>query len=178
MNNRFYKKKYIIAIYDKNDFLIDVVLNPKELIEYKNKACAYSDISRIFNKRSKGYNVYFIDVTEKHNDIFSEEDEIFLQEFAESNKPTDTEIAKKYGINIRTYYRWKKNGTLNLLKGEIDMNNYEPNFLTIFDLSQRLGFSRQYITSLVQKKKIKAIKIGKSWRIPIEEVKRIEKEGL
>ncbi len=57
-------------------------------------------------------------------------------------------------------------------------NNYEPNFLTISDLSQRLGFSRQYIARLVKEKKIKAIKVDKFWRIPLEEVKRIEKEGV
>lgn len=60
----------------------------------------------------------------------------------------------------------------------MEIKNYEPSFLTIFDLSQRLGFSRQYISKLVLEKKIKAIKVGKNWRIPIEEVKRIEKEGV
>lgn len=58
------------------------------------------------------------------------------------------------------------------------MSNYEPEFITASDLATRLNVTRQTICSLINDKKIKAIKVGKSWRIPIKEAKRIEKEGI
>lgn len=58
------------------------------------------------------------------------------------------------------------------------MSSYEPEFITASDLATRLNVTRQTICSLINDKKIKAIKVGKSWRIPIKEAKRIEKEGI
>lgn len=58
------------------------------------------------------------------------------------------------------------------------MSNYEPEFITASDLATRLNVTRQTVCSLINDKKIKAIKVGKSWRIPIKEAKRIEKEGI
>ena len=58
------------------------------------------------------------------------------------------------------------------------MSNFKPEFITASDLATRLKVTRQTICSLINEKKIKAIKVGKSWRIPIEEAERIEKEGI
>lgn len=58
------------------------------------------------------------------------------------------------------------------------MSNFKPEFITASDLATRLKVTRQTICSLINDKKIKAIKVGKSWRIPIEEAERIEKEGI
>ena len=58
------------------------------------------------------------------------------------------------------------------------MEKFEPKFLSITELAERLGFTRQYISKLVKEKKIKSILVGKRLRIPIEEAKRIEKRGV
>ena len=58
------------------------------------------------------------------------------------------------------------------------MSNFKPEFITASDLATRLKVTRQTICSLINEKKIKAIKVGKSWRISIEEAERIEKEGI
>lgn len=58
------------------------------------------------------------------------------------------------------------------------MSNFKPEFITASDLATRLNVTRQTICSLINDKKIKAIKVGKSWRISIKEAKRIEKEGI
>ena len=58
------------------------------------------------------------------------------------------------------------------------MSNFKPEFITASDLAMRLKVTRQTICSLINDKKIKAIKVGKSWRIPIKEAERIEKEGI
>ena len=116
-----YKGKYLIAIYDDNDFLVDVVSSPKELKGYKNENAAKSYIAHVFNGR-ECKNIHFIDVTEKHNDIFAEEDELFLQDFKQNNKSVE-EIVKQLGVCVRTYYKHKAKGTLYRLenKKEVDM---------------------------------------------------------
>ena len=88
-----YKKKYLIAVYDKDDNLVSVSGNAKLL------SCAV----RVALTR-KLYKVYLIDVYEKHDDIFSFEDEIFLKE-EQNNILTNKEKANKMGISLRTYQR-------------------------------------------------------------------------
>lgn len=58
------------------------------------------------------------------------------------------------------------------------MARFEPNFLSITEVAERLGFSRQYIARLVKENKIKSIMVGKRARIPIDELKKIEKRGI
>ena len=66
-----YKGKYLIAIYDKNDFLVEVGCFPSELrITFKNTRTANSVISKIFKGERGCERVHFIDVTEIHDDIF------------------------------------------------------------------------------------------------------------
>lgn len=98
--NGLYKGKYIIAIYDKDDRFIDVACLPSELITYANKSAAKSLISRICNGWVTSNKIYLIDVTEKQEDIFEEEDELFLDFVKKSKK--EKEIKSK-----REYYRQK-----------------------------------------------------------------------
>lgn len=58
------------------------------------------------------------------------------------------------------------------------MTNFKPEFISATDLATRLKVTRQTICTLINDKKIKAIKVGKSWRISIKEAERIEKKGI
>lgn len=75
-----YRGKYIIAIYDKDDYLIDVACMPTELLSYDTRNVAESLMSKIFNGKRKCNRVYFIDVTKRYKDVFIEEDRLFLKE--------------------------------------------------------------------------------------------------
>lgn len=58
------------------------------------------------------------------------------------------------------------------------MTNFKPEFISATDLATRLKVTRQTICTLINDKKIKAIKVGRSWRISIKEAERIEKKGI
>ena len=108
-----YKGKYLIAVYDKNDYLIDVACMPSQLSCFKNNESVMSYINRVAKGTQKSKRIYLIDVTEKHNDIFAEEDQLFLEYIEETNTSSlnQTEINKQkaveLGISLRTYYRRK-----------------------------------------------------------------------
>lgn len=112
---KLYKDRYLIALYDKNDYLIDVGVEPKELNIFRSRVSSfYEQVSR-GDKRYRGCKMFFIDCKEKHEDVFKEEDELFLQEIENSKKGKDEklkEIAKKLGISKRTAYIWAKNGKI------------------------------------------------------------------
>ena len=54
--------------------------------------------------------VFLIDCLEKHDDVFKEEDEIFLEENLGTDRKMEI-LAQKLGISKRTAYRYKKRGT-------------------------------------------------------------------
>lgn len=58
------------------------------------------------------------------------------------------------------------------------MARFEPQYISAVDLANRLGVSRQYIQKCLAEGKIKAIKVGCRWRIPIDVAKKIEKDGI
>ena len=119
-----YKGRYLIAVYDDNDNFIDCGTSIKELTFMKHRTIV-EQLSRgsFFTKKKK--HIYLIDCLEKHNDCFNEEDEIFLKEIG--NKPTTKTaryelLAKRFGVGLRTIYRWEQLGKLNnKLKGEADV---------------------------------------------------------
>lgn len=49
---------------------------------------------------------------------------------------------------------------------------------TVIELADLLNVSKEYIYRLVWKEQIRAVKIGKMWRIPEDEVERILRTGL
>lgn len=102
-----YKGRYLIAVYDKDDYLIDVACSVKELKCPTKKSSVYSSISRNVHHKSPTHKYYLIDCLEKHNDIFAEEDRIFLESLP-PKKQTLKEIAKEMGVSERTLYRKKK----------------------------------------------------------------------
>ena len=102
-----YKGKYLIAIYDKNDYLVDVSGNPSTLKCFKNSSVARSVISKVFNGERKNESIHFIDVFEKHDDIFSDEDKVFLEfvEMEKTSKNTVASFCRENNISERTFYR-------------------------------------------------------------------------
>ncbi len=108
-----YKDRYLIAVYDRDEMLIDVGCSVRELRRYTNNS-AHSSISH------KRPNFVLIDVFEKHDDIFAEEDELFLKYLEECNitqTKKDQEAADAAGISLRTYYRHKQLAREKGLKG-------------------------------------------------------------
>lgn len=107
-----YKGRYLIAIYDSNDNLIDSATKVADLHLFNQFVIYYAFHYGNILKRY-GYRIELIDCLEKHNDIFKEEDEIFLQEIREESEDYCLEQrAKQLGISKRTAYRWKKLGKL------------------------------------------------------------------
>lgn len=109
----FYRDKYLIAVYDKDDYLINIASSPSEIFSNISESSARSYLNKVFKGKIKNENIYFIDVFEKHNDIFAEEDNIFLRQY--NLKETNAEKAKKLGVSLRTYNRYKSKGKLDIL---------------------------------------------------------------
>ena len=57
-------------------------------------------------------------------------------------------------------------------------NVFEPRFVTQTKLAEIVGCSRQTIYRMIKLERIKAIKFGSTYRIPIEEAKKIIKQGV
>lgn len=102
-----YRGKYLIAVYDKNDYLIEVACSPNELTCFKDQRRAVEYISKIANGHRISSRIFLIDVTEKHNDIFNKEDQLFLEYIKETRKKTIEEKARELNMSARTYYRRK-----------------------------------------------------------------------
>ena len=112
---RLYKGKYLIAVYDKDDNFVECATSVVELKVISTNTyyeqATRQDITK--HKFRKGYKVFLIDCLEKHDDIFAEEDEIFLKCV---NSKTDIYkmLADKYGKSFKTIQRYIKNGKIKL----------------------------------------------------------------
>ena len=74
-----YRGRYLIAVYDKNDMLIGVADNAKELAKwYKNEHVAASCMNHAIEKDIVDNRLFFIDIFESHTDCFRLEDKKFL----------------------------------------------------------------------------------------------------
>lgn len=119
---KLYKGKYLIAKYDLQDRLIQVGTKPSEfgLKSYSGLKSAINKInSDAFNKQ---YRLFLIDCLETHDDIFAEEDKIFLQELdfqRESKRAIIQRYAKINNIHERTVYKRLNKGLLVFENGEI-----------------------------------------------------------
>jgi excisionase family DNA binding protein len=58
------------------------------------------------------------------------------------------------------------------------MSNKHSNYISTTDLATYLNVSRQTIFRKIKENQIEAIKVGKNFKIPLSEVKRIKKEGI
>lgn len=112
-----YKGRYLIALYDKDDYLVDVATKPSDFRHICPRTKTFYEQKSKGIQTLKGYKVFLIDCLEKHDDIFVEEDNLFLNYVKAHEKSIDKqleEIAIRYGVSKRTAYRWKK---LGILKG-------------------------------------------------------------
>ena len=73
-----YKGKYLVALYDQKDECVCVGSSLDELSLGKNYI--YWLVHQAKLGKNTHYKLHLIDCTEKHNDIFAEEDDIFMQE--------------------------------------------------------------------------------------------------
>lgn len=112
---RLYKGRYLIAVYDQFDRFVDCATSIKGLKMFKPSS-AYSQISREQFFSMRKYKIYLIDCLEKHDDVFAEEDEIFLNELKCYPRKTDIykSLAEKYGKSMRTIQRYISNGKIKL----------------------------------------------------------------
>lgn len=104
----FYKKKYLIGLYDYNNFCISVYDNVEEFFKscnIKRRHYFYEKICKSNCKEIKFKNCYlcFIDVDEIHNDIFKDEDTIFKEEFNDKFL-NNRDWCKINNISERNYY--------------------------------------------------------------------------
>lgn len=112
---KLYKNKYLIAKYDTEDHLIAVGTSPIEVGMEKYEIQRAAD-----NGKGKKYKIYLIDCTEKHDDIFAEEDEIFLQMFTRrSRTQAYEEYAKNHQMSVRSVQRRIKDNKLTYEGGEV-----------------------------------------------------------
>ena len=106
-----YKGRYMIAVYDEEDYLIDVGFNVNELLTCKNPSTFRRNLNRHLNGKRTKHKIYLIDLLENYEDCFCLEDKVFLKEF-EENLKTDNERAEELGVCLRTYYRYKSKGKI------------------------------------------------------------------
>lgn len=108
----FYKNKFLISVYDSQDFCVGVYDNINEMVDFLgvNNKTLYSIVSRNKNKNNcinyKNYVIHFINYREVHNDIFYEEDILFKEIFKDNT--SNAEFCKLNNISQRTYFRNKK----------------------------------------------------------------------
>ena len=79
--NKFYKKKYLIGVYEDDEWLVGLYDNTKDLAKVNGMRLdtAHSTISRIFHKKrdklyidGKAYDVSFIELTDYDLKILNE----------------------------------------------------------------------------------------------------------
>lgn len=122
----FYKKRYLIAVYDyTGEVLEDVIISKKDREKFFKKIDSQIDSSEFFCNMIKRYKndfpyikaerikkiFYFIDVFENHNDIFNDCDKKFLQEcFMEDihEKGQRHKICKQDLMRIAKNYKIEK----------------------------------------------------------------------
>ena len=99
-----YKGKYLIAVYDEEDILIDVANELKQSLKYNSYYLSRLANNKISNANSK-YKVRVLDAITIHDDIFAEEDRLFLEFIKEEYKPSARTEAERLGVSVRTYFR-------------------------------------------------------------------------
>lgn len=115
--SKFYKGRYLIAVYEPNDEdFVCTCANMDELKEFLETEWAHTIMSRYIKTfgtfpiiRCNKYVFHFIDIYEKHNDVFDLEDKEFIKEFCEKPKPSECdEYCKRHKCSRKTYYRMKE----------------------------------------------------------------------
>ncbi len=116
MSLPLYKGRYLICVYSKYEILLDVFENAKEVQEFLNSRGAhyslngvYSKLNHILKGKCNSSLIKFVDVFETHDDVFKEEDELFLKYLNQRETKTLTQkIMEEYNCSLRTAQRKKK----------------------------------------------------------------------
>lgn len=105
---KLYKGRYLIALYDKQDYCVGVFVSAKEIQEFLK--CSRDRVNKALNRYKSicKNKIYLINCYEKHNDIFNEEDKQFIKFFKKTMPKTVKEISQELGISERQYYRRKQ----------------------------------------------------------------------
>lgn len=97
--SKLYKNRYLIAVYDKTDEnLLGVFEKPNEMKDLigKSVGCVVSRALRYVSRprvaKNYKYSIHFIDVFEKQDDCFADEDVIFLNQFGYSQTTDNSNI--------------------------------------------------------------------------------------
>lgn len=102
---RLYKGRYLIALLDKEGNIEEVGgIDEIKLSNYR--------LREYCSRKAKGkcpLNKFeLIDIFEKHDDIFAEEDEEFIKFYEAYGYKSDKERMRELGMSERKYYRLKK----------------------------------------------------------------------
>ena len=125
-----YQGKYLIGFYDNDDFPIFIASTKKEFIEWYakyfgvTKASPESVVRRNRIKHEIGQPEYVHPRTSGHvvliradtvtKDCFEEEDKDFLEFIEQNRTKTIKEIANEMGIAVRTLYRLRNLGKIDV----------------------------------------------------------------
>lgn len=124
-----YKGKYLIGIYDEEDFPVFIASSIKEffdvyirLFKRINPSSTYKALKRLMpSKRECRLNntkckLVLIEADTITHDCFEDADKDFIEFISETHYKTIHEICEEMGISDRTYYRWKKKGKIKASK--------------------------------------------------------------
>ncbi len=111
-----YQGRYLVCFYAKDETLMGVFENAKEVQEFLNSRGAnytlssvYSKLNHILKGKCNSSLIKFVDVFETHDDVFKEEDELFLKYLNQRETKTLTQkIMEEYNCSLRTAQRKKK----------------------------------------------------------------------
>lgn len=114
MGIKLYKNRYLIAIYDRNDRFVACGTSLYDFKDFKANTVYHMLRENRFGK----YRAYLIDCLQPHEDVFAEEDKLFLaceEQFCEEQRlGKKTELfkmlAKERGVSLRTIWRRYKMG--------------------------------------------------------------------
>lgn len=98
-----YRNRYLLALYDKDDFIIGVYDNVKELCDHLG--CKSGSIRSAVCRQQR--HVHLIDVLSVEDDEFAETDEYILQMYKSGQIAGQSvaEHADRVGCSARTLYR-------------------------------------------------------------------------
>lgn len=112
---RLYKGKYLIAVYSRNDemeYCEGVYESIEQLARYTDVKYIKCVISRslqtyhTFPTIEYGmYKFCFIDIYEKHDDIFQEEDKLFIEFYEQNRKESIADFCDRKKIPLRSFQR-------------------------------------------------------------------------
>ena len=117
MSLPLYKGRYLICVYSKDEVLLDVFDTPREAARYLNTRGAHytsqSLSSRLYHILHGDCNsnlIKLVDVFERNDDIFAEEDKLFLEfmQKVEDARFTTEKLAIQLGCSTKTANSYMK----------------------------------------------------------------------